>query len=68
MQTLPCASSGTDANDSALNDSCVHQHGDSVLAADAMAHSFDWPQSGHEPLLDATDTSSARASKRNRLA
>jgi hypothetical protein len=59
MQTLPCALSGTDASSSAVNDTCVHQQGDSVLAAGAMAHWFASPHSGHDPALHEIDMSAA---------
>ena len=42
-QALPCAPNGTDASNSAVNDTCVHQQCDSVLAPDTMAHWFDSP-------------------------
>ena len=58
-QALPCAPNGTDASNSAVNDTCVHQQCDSVLAPDTMAHWFDSPHSGHEPGLDATDMSAS---------
>jgi hypothetical protein len=37
MQALPWAACGTDASSSVVNDTCVHQHGDCLLAEEAMA-------------------------------
>ena len=48
MQALPCEASGTDAKSSAGNGACVHQQGDSLAAATAMAHRFGPPHKGQE--------------------
>ena len=66
IQTLPCAACGTDASSPGVNDTCVHQHGDSIWEADAMAHSFDSPHSGQELGHSAMDMGAATAPRRSR--
>ena len=48
MQALPCEASGTDARSSVVNEACVHQQGDSLAIAAAMAHRFGPPHRGQE--------------------
>ena len=56
MQDLPWAPGETDARSSALNKACVHQQGDLLSAADAIAHSFGSPHNGQEEALGMADT------------
>ena len=54
MQALPCEASGTDARSSVVNEACVHQQGDSLAIAPALAHRFGPPHKGQEPGRVAT--------------
>ena len=47
-QVLPCEASGTHAKSSAVNEACVHQQGDSLPIAAAIAHRFGPPHRGQE--------------------
>ena len=48
MQALPCEARGADARSSVVNEACVHQQGDSLAIAAAMAHRFGPPHRGQE--------------------
>lgn len=64
MQTVLRAFPGIDARSSAVIDTRVHQHGDSSLPAEAMAHPLGPPHKGHVSGRRAAVTRDPRSQRR----